>query len=31
MIFFFQRAAQNSLVTLDNAGKLAYITIVNAN
>ena len=28
-MIFFQRAVQNSLVTLDNIGKLAYITIVN--
>ena len=30
-MIFFQRAVQNSLVALDNAGKLAYITVVNAN
>ena len=30
-MIFFQRAVQNSPVSLDNAGKLAYITIVNAN
>lgn len=30
-MIFFQRAVQNSLVTLDNTGKLAYITIVNAS
>ncbi len=30
-MIFFQRAVQNSPVSLDNAGKLAYITVVNAN
>lgn len=31
LCIIFQRAVQNSPVFLDNAGKLAYITIVNAN
>ncbi len=30
-MIFFQRAVQNSLGTLDNTEKLAYITIVNAS
>ena len=30
-MIFFQRAVQNSSISLDNAGKLAYITVVNAN
>ena len=30
-MIFFQRTVQNSPVSLDNAGKLAYITVVNAN
>ena len=30
-MIFFQRAVQNSSVSLDNDGKLAYITVVNAN
>ena len=30
-MIFFREQFQNSPVSLDNAGKLAYITVVNAN